>query len=141
MKRLMMIAAAAALTATAVAAVYQEGEVRNMKFPDMKIVLRLVEDDGETYWRINEDAPIFALRFAKVYASPDMFNKAEGKELAKAVAVAIANHIGSTNSVRVVHKEVPPPAGSNILERVEAWLKGKDVVDEIVPLELKSGNN
>ena len=114
----------------ALAAVYQHGEVRGMEYRDMKVVLR---QDGDN-WKICEDAALFSCTFATVIHPHDMMNVAEARELAKAVAVAVAKHLGSTNDVRIVRYETPPPASTNVADRLEAWLKGKDVTIEVVPL-------
>lgn len=132
MKKLTMLAAVAAVALTALSAVYQAGPARGIKHPDLQIVMRLDEVSGR-WWDITEDAPLFRARFARVNHIEDWFNDAEARELAKAVAVAVARHLGSTNAVRVVRREVPPPASSNLVDRLEAALKAKEVTEEIVP--------
>ena len=114
----------------AISAVYQEGFVRDEKCPGIKIVLRQKNND----WLVQEDAALFVARFATVHLVEDWFNKAETRELAKSVAVAVAKHLGSTNDVRIVHFEMPTPASTNIIDIIESRLRGKDVVDEVVPL-------
>lgn len=117
-------------TLIAMSAVYLDGQVRDEKYPDIKIVLRQKNND----WLVQEDAALFVARFATVHLIEDWFNKAETRELAKSVAVAVAKHLGSTNDVRIVHFEMPTPASTNIIDIIESRLKGKDVVDEVVPL-------
>ena len=63
-----------------------------------------------------------------------MLNEAETRELAKTVAVAIANHFGSTNAVRIVHFERPEPASTNLIDHLQALFNGAYVTDEVVPL-------
>ena len=128
MKKLIILACGVA--SAALAAVYQGGASRNMEWPDLKIVLCHDGDD----WKVVEDSPLFAARFASIHPCEDMLNRAETRELAKSVAVAIARHLGSTNSVRVVHFEAPTPATTNIMDVLVAHLNGKYVTDEIVPL-------
>ena len=128
MKKLLILICG--VSAIASAAVYQDGPARNEKRPYLKIVLRQKNND----WLVQEDAALFVARFATVHTVEDMLNKMEARELAKAVAVAVARHLGSTNDVRIVHFESPAPASSNIIDVINARLKGDDVVDEIVPL-------
>lgn len=130
MKKLISTALVA-VSVIAGGAVYQDGKPRGQKWPDIKIVLR----QGENMeWRIQEDAAFFVARFATVNPIFDMMNKAETRELAKAVAVAVATHLGSTNDVLIVRREVPTPSSTNIIDRLEAALSAKDIVEEVVPL-------
>ena len=129
MKKL-IIAVCVTASIIATGAVFLKEAPRGMKWPDLKIVLRQKNND----WLVHEDAALFVARFATVHLVEDMLNEAETRELAKAVAVAVANHLGSTNDVRIVHFEAPTPASTNIIDIIESRLKGKDVTDEIVPL-------
>ena len=127
-KLLSMMCAAAAMTA--MSAVYQDGPIRSEKWTDLKIEMAY---DGNC-WRISQDTPLFAARFADIYHPADMLNIAETRELAKTVAVAIANHLGTTNAVRVVRREVPAPAGTNLVDRLQAEFAAKYITEEVVPL-------
>lgn len=130
MKKLLLMASiVGAIVATG--AVFQSGPPRGQKWPDIKIVLRQGEHKE---WRIQEDAALFVARFATVNQIYDMLNEAETRELAKTVAVAIANHLGSTNAVRIVHFETPVPASTNLIDRFQSLLNGADVTDEVIPL-------
>jgi len=131
MKNMIFAGLLICLSFAAISAVYQHGEVRGMKYPDIKVVLR---QDGDN-WKVCEDAALFSFTFATVNHPHDMMNVAEARELAKAVAVAVAKHLGSTNDVRIVRYETPTPASTNVADRLEAWLKGKDVTVEVVPLQ------
>ena len=133
MKKLLMLAAFAAVALTALSAVYQAGPARGIKHPDLQIVMRLDEKTGGD-WNIREDVALFSMTFATVHHPHDMLNDAEARELAKSVAVTIARHLGSTNAVRVAHYEYPKQAGSNLVERLNAWITAKDVTDEVIQL-------
>ena len=130
MKKLLFMASiVGAIVATG--SVFQGGPPRGQKWPDIKIVLRQGEHKE---WRIQEDSALFVARFATVNQIYDMLNEAETRELAKTVAVAIANHLGSTNDVRIVHFETPVPASTNLVDRFQSLLNGADVTDEVIPL-------
>lgn len=128
MKKILILICGVAAIASA--AVYQDGSARNEKRPGIKIMLRQINND----WLVQEGAGILSVPFATVRHVEHMLNKAETRELARAVAVAVANHLGSTNDVRIIHFECPTPASSNIIDVVNAWLMADAVVDEIVPL-------
>lgn len=130
MKKTLFIACVIGAT-IALGAVYREGPPRDIKRPDLKIVLR---QGDHKEWRIQEDAALFVTRLATVNQVYDMLNEAETRELAKTVAVAIANHFGSTNAVRIVHFERPEPASTNLIDNLQALFNGVDVTDEVVPL-------
>ena len=132
-KTMTLIVACVAVAITAMAAVYMGGPVRSTRWPDLKIVMRLDEKTGGG-WNIREDVALFSMTFATVHHPHDMLNDAEARELAKAVAVTIARHLGSTNAVRVAHYEYPKPAGSNLVECLNAWINAKDVTDEVIQL-------
>ena len=129
MKRLMAIfATMAALVAGA--DISRSGEARGIRFPYVKVRLHQNERHG---WEITEDAALFSAHFATLNYDEYHLNYAEQKQLAVAVAQAVAGYYGSTNDIRVVHWEQPEPASTNMADRVSAWLKGDWVTDEIVP--------
>ena len=135
MKRLMAIfATMAALVAGA--DISRSGEARGIRFPSIKVRLHQNERHG---WEIREDAPFFAAHFATVNYDEYHLNYAEQKQLAVAVAQAVAGYYGSTNDIRVVHWEQPEPASTNLADKVNAWLKGDWVTDEIVPIGRQGG--
>ena len=130
MKKLLLMACAG-VAICSMSAIYQKGPPRGCKWPNLKIVLRQSEGNE---WRIQEDAALFVARFATVHHAADMMNEAETRELGKAVAVVVANYLGSTNDVRIVHFEKPEPASTNLVDRLQAFLNGEDVTDEVIPL-------
>lgn len=136
MKKLMMIAIVGVVVAlimvSAVADIYRDGPIRDVALPGIKIVM--IQDEKHT-WRISEDAPLFSARFADVYWPEYHLNYAEQKELAKAVAKAVAAFLGSTNAVRVAHWERPEPASTNAIDVFMSKLNAKLVTDEIIPNE------
>ena len=132
MKKLMMIAAVALISGLAIADFYRDGPVRDFAIPAIKI--KMIQEEKHT-WRISEDAPLFAARFADVYYPEYLLNYAEQKDLAKAVAKAVADFFGSTNAVRVAHWERPEPASTNIVDVLISNLNAKLVTDEIIPIE------
>lgn len=131
MKRTMAIIAAVAAI-VACADFSRTSPPRGLRWPDMKI--RLCQDDKHGYV-VSEDVSLFYATFAQVDYPKDVLNYAEGRQMAVAVARAVANYLGSTNDIRIVHWEQPKPADTNNLGDVlNSWLKGKFVTDEIVPL-------
>ena len=135
MNKLIMIVAVAAvalISGFVTADIYRNGPVRNIALPGIKIVM--IQDENHT-WRISEDAPLFAARFADVYFADSLLNYAEQRELAKGVAKVVAAFFGSTNAIRVAHWERPEPASTNTVDVLISNLKAKLVTDEIVPIE------
>jgi hypothetical protein len=131
MKRAVAIIAAVAAI-VACADISRTSPPRGLRWPDMKI--RLCQDDKHGYV-VSEDVSLFYATFAQVDYPKDVLNYAEGRQMAVAVARAVANYLGSTNDIRIVHWEQPKPADTNnIGDVLNSWLKGKFVTDEIVPL-------
>lgn len=114
----------------------RSGEPRGIRFPWVKVSLHQNDRHG---WEIREDAPLFGAHFATVNYDEYHLNYAEQKQLAVVVAQAIAGYYGSTNDIRVVHWEQPEPASTNLADKVNAWLKGDWVTDEIVPIGRQGG--
>ena len=121
----------AAVAGMACAAISRSGEPRGICYTNMKI--RIYQNDQHEF-EITEDALLFSSRFAKVYYAEYHLNRAEQKQLAVAVAKTIANFLGSTNDIRIVHWEQPNPASTNLVDRIKARLEGDWVMDEIVPV-------
>lgn len=131
MKRAVAIIAAAAAI-VACADFSRSGPARDLRYPGMKI--RLCKNDRHGF-EITEDAALFRARFAVVDYCEYHLNWEEHKQLAVEVARTVANFLGSTNDIRIVHWEQPRPADTNnIGDVLNAWLKGEFVTDEIVPL-------
>lgn len=125
---------AAAFAVMAYSAICENGEPRDIRFPSMKVCLHQNERHG---WEIREDAALFSAHFATVNYDEYHLNYAEQKQLAIAVAKAVAGYYGSTNDIRIVHWEQPEPASTNIGDQISAWLKGDWITDEIVPIDRK----
>ena len=126
----------AAFAVVACADFRRSGEPRGIRFPYVKVCLHQNERHG---WEIREDAALFSAHFATVNYDEYHLNYAEQKQLAVAVAQAVAGYYGSTNDIRVVHWEQPEPASTNMADRISAWLKGEWATDEIVPIDRKDG--
>jgi len=135
MKRLIVILAAA-VAVVACADFSRGGAPRGIHFPYVKVRLHQNERHG---WEIREDAPLFSAHFATVNYDEYHLNYAEQKQLAVAVAQAVAGYYGSTNDIRIVHWEQPEPTSTNMVDRISAWLKGDWVTDEVVPAAQKGG--
>jgi len=132
MKRTMAIIAAVAAI-VACADFSRSGPARDLRYPGMKI--RLCKNDRHGF-EITEDAALFSAKFAVMDYCEYHLNWEEHKQLAVEVARTVANFLGSTNDIRIVHWEQPRPADTNNLGDVlNSWLKGKFVTDEIVPLK------
>lgn len=131
MKKLTMAILAAAVAVAAWADILRHGEPRDMRSPDMKIRMYLNDRHG---FEVTEDAALFYACFATVDYPGSILNYAEHRQMAVAVARTVADYLGSTNDIRVVHWEQPQPASTNFSDLVVARLKGKWVTDEIVPL-------
>ena len=131
MKKLITAILAAAVAVAAWADIYRQGEPRGMRFPDMKIRMYLNDRHG---FEVTEDAALFCTHFATVNYPDSLLNYAEHRQMAVAVARTVADYLGSTNDIRVVHWEQPQPASTNFGDVVAARLEGKWVTDEIVPL-------
>lgn len=130
MKRAIVIFVAVAAV-VACADILRLGPPRNQRYPDMKIRLETNDQHG---FVIHEDA-LFGAKFAVLDYPEYHMNLAEHRQLAVAVAKTVADYMGSTNDIRIVHWEQPQPANTNnIGEVISAWLKGKYVTDEVVPL-------
>ena len=123
-----ILAAVAAIAASA--DIQRSGAPRGVRYPDIKI--RLCQDDRHGF-EITEDSALFCAHFATMNYPEHLVNFAEHKQLAIAVAKTIADYLGSTNDIRIVHWEQPEPASTNIWDGINAWLKGKYITDEIVP--------
>ena len=120
--------------ATAIVAcadIARSGKPRGIRFPDMKI--RICQNDRHGF-EVTEDATLFYSNFALLNYPEYILNFAEHKQLAVAVAKTIADFLGSTNDIRVVHWEQPEPASTNIADQILARLKGEWVTDEIIPI-------
>lgn len=135
MKRSFVIFAALAAV-VACADICRTGEARGISFPWVKVSLHQNDRHG---WEIREDAPLFSAHFATVNYDEYHLNYAEQKQLAVAVAQAIAGYYGSTNDIRIVHWEQPEPASTNLADKIKAMLKGDWVTDEIVPIGRQGG--
>lgn len=125
----------ALILVSAIADIYRDGPVRDFAIPAIKI--KMIQEEKHT-WRISEDAPLFAARFADVYYPEYLLNYAEQKELAKAVAKAVADFFGSTNAVRIAHWERPEPASTNVIDVLISNLNAELVTDEIVPTDFRA---
>lgn len=137
MKKLTMAILAAAVAVAAWADIYRHGAPRSMRFPDMKIRMYLNDRHG---FEITEDAEWFVSHFATVNYPDSLLNYAEHRQMAVAVARTVADFLGSTNDIRIVHWEQPQPASTNFGDVVAARLEGKWVTDEIVPIGRKESN-
>ena len=91
-------------------------------------------------FEITEDAALFVSHFATVNYPDSLLNYAEHRQMAVAVARTVANHLGSTNDIRIVHWEQPQPASTNFGDEIAARIKGKRVTDGIVPIGRKESN-
>lgn len=131
MKKLTTAILAAAVAVAAWADIYRHGAPRGMRFPDMKIRMYLNDRHG---FEVTEDAALFVSHFATVNYPDSLLNYAEHRQMAVAVARTVADYLGSTNDIRIVHWEQPQPASTNFGDLVVARMKGKWVTDEIVPL-------
>lgn len=129
-KRLTAILAAAVAVA-AWADICRQGAPRGIRYPDVKI--RLCHDDKHGF-EVTEDAALFYARFVKMEYPGSILNYAEHRQMAVAVARTVADYLGSTNDIRIVHWEQPEPASTNLIDQIAAGFKGKWVTDEIVPL-------
>lgn len=130
-KKLTMAILAAAVAVAAWASIYRHGAPRGMRFPDLKMRMYLNDRHG---FEITEDAALFVSHFATVNYPDSLLNYAEHRQMAVAVARTVADFLGSTNDIRIVHWEQPEPASTNFGDLVVARLKGKWVTDEIVPI-------
>ena len=119
-----------AAAAVACADVDRTGEARDVRYPDVEII---VHENTRHGYEIQEAAPLFAAHFATVHYAEYHLNYAEQRRLAVAVARAVAGYLGSTNDIRVVHWEQPEPAGTNLADRIGAFLQGGYVTDETIP--------
>lgn len=137
MKKLTMTILAAAVAVAAWADIYRHGAPRGVRFPDLKMRMYLNDRHG---FEITEDATLFVSHFATVNYPDSLLNYAEHRQMAVAVARTVANYLGSTNDIRIVHWEQPEPASTNFGDLVVARLKGKWVTDEIVPIGRKEDN-
>ena len=131
MKKLTMAILAAAVAVAAWADIYRNGAPRGVRFPDLRVRMYLNDRHG---FEITEDAALFYARFATVDYPDSLLNYAEHRQMAVAVARMVADFLGSTNDIRIVHWEQPEPASTNIGDVIAAKLKGRYVTDEIVPL-------
>ena len=131
MKKLTMAILAAAVAVAAWADIYRNGAPRGVRFHDLMVRMYLNDRHG---FEITEDAALFYARFATVDYPDSLLNYAEHRQMAVAVARTIADFLGSTNDIRIVHWEQPEPASTNIGDVIAAKLKGRYVTDEIVPL-------
>lgn len=131
MKKLTMAILAAAVAVAAWADIYRNGAPRGVRFPDLRVRMYLNDRHG---FEITEDAALFYARFATVDYPDSLLNYAEHRQMAVAVARTVADFLGSTNDIRIVHWEQPEPASTNIGDVIAAKLKGGYVTDEIVPL-------
>lgn len=131
MKKLTMAILAAAVAVAAWADIYRNGAPRGVRFPDLRVRMYLNDRHG---FEITEDAALFYARFATVDYPDSLLNYAEHRQMAVAVARTVADFLGSTNDIRIVHWEQPEPASTNIGDVIAAKLKGRYVTDEIVPL-------
>lgn len=138
MKKLMMAILAAAVAVAAWADIYRQGAPRDVRFPDMRI--RMCLDHWQGSIAITEDAALFCACFATVNYPDSILNYAEHRQMAVAVARTVADYLGSTNDIRIVHWEQPQPASTNFGDVVAARLEGKWVTDEIVPIGRKESN-
>lgn len=130
-KKLTMAILAAAVAVAAWADICRQGAPRGMRFPDLKVRMYLNDRHG---FEITEDAALFVSHFATVNYPDSLLNYAEHRQMAVAVARTVADFLGSTNDIRIVHWEQPQPASTNFGDLVVARLKGKWVTDEIVPI-------
>lgn len=137
MKKLTTAILAAAVAVAAWADIYRHGAPRGMRFPDLRVRMYLNDRHG---FEVMEDAALFCARFATVDYPDSLLNYAEHRQMAVAVARTVADYLGSTNDIRIVHWEQPQPASTNFGDLVVARLKGKWVTDEIVPIGRKEKN-
>lgn len=137
MKKLTMAILAAAVAVAAWADICRQGAPRGMRFPDLKVRMYLNDRHG---FEVTEDAALFVSHFATVNYPDSLLNYAEHRQMAVAVARTVANYLGSTNDVRIVHWEQPEPASTNFGDVIAARLEGKWVTDEIVPIGRKESN-
>ena len=128
---------AAAVAVAAWADICRHGAPRGVRFPDLKVRMYLNDRHG---FEITEDAAWFVSHFATVNYPDSLLNYAEHRQMAVAVARTVANYLGSTNDIRIVHWEQPQPASTNFADVIAARLKGKWVTDEIVPIGRKEDN-
>lgn len=136
MKKLTTAILAAAVAVAAWADICRQGAPRGVRFPDLRVRMYLNDRHG---FEVTEDAALFYARFATV-DYPDFLNYAEHRQMAVAVARTVADCLGSTNDIRIVHWEQPEPASTNIVDVIAAKLKGRYVTDEIVPIGRKENN-
>ena len=136
-KKLTMAILAAAVSVAAWADIYRNGAQRGVRFPDLRVRMYLNDRHG---FEITEDAALFYARFATVYYPDSILNYAEHRQMAVAVARTVADFIGSTNDIRIVHWEQPQPASTNFGDVIAARLKGKWVTDEVFPVGRKESN-
>lgn len=137
MKKLTTAILAAAVAVAAWADICRQGAPRGVRFPDLKVRMYLNDRHG---FEITEDAALFVSHFATVNYPDSLLNYAEHRQMAVAVARTVADCLGSTNDIRIVHWEQPQPASTNFGDLVVARLKGKWVTDEIVPIGRKESN-
>ena len=137
-EKLTMAILAAAVAVAAWPDIYRQGAPRGVRFPDMKI--RMCLDNLQGSVAITEDAEVFYTHFATVNYPDSLLNYAEHRQMAVAVARTVADFIGSTNDIRIVHWEQPQPASTNFGDVIAARLKGKWVTDEVVPVGRKESN-
>jgi len=135
MKKMVMLMAAVVVVGIVVADIYRTGPAREINLPDLK--LRVCGGEHNRY-EITEDAALFCAHFATVYYPEYHINYAEQRLLAVEVAKTVARFLGSTNDIRIVHWEQPTPASTNLIDQIEAKLKGKYITDEIIPLKPKA---
>ena len=131
MKKLTTAIHAAAVAVAAWADICRHGAPRGMRFPDLKMRMYLNDRHG---FEITEDAAFFVNQFATVNYPDSLLNYAEHKQMDVPVARTVADFLGSTNDIRIVHWEQPQPASTNFGDVVAARLEGKWVTDEIVPI-------
>ena len=136
-KKLTMAILAAAVAVAAWADIYRHGAPRGVCFPDLKVRMYLNDRHG---FEVTEDAALFVSHFATVNYPDSLLNYAEHRQMAVAVARTVADFLGSTNDIRIVHWEQPQPASTNFGDVIAARLKGKWVTDEIVPIGRKEDN-
>ena len=91
-------------------------------------------------FEITEDSALFVAHFATVNYPDSLLNYAEHRQMAVAVARTVADYLGSTNDIRIVHWEQPEPASTNLIDQIAARFKGKWVTDEIVPVGRKEND-
>lgn len=136
MKKRIIVILAAVAAVVAYAAFSPYGKPRSLHWPFWKIQLYQNDKEG---WEISEYGTLFGPHVATVHYDVNHLNHEEQKQLAVAVAQAIAGYYGSTNDIRVAHWEQPKPASTNLADGLRAWLQGKWITDEIVPTTTKKG--